>query len=53
MIADRRSAIISSAILRSSQEIKIRNNILLGEKDEHGEEGINCFVHKGYHSKGR
>ena len=36
-----------------NKEIKIRNNILLGEKDEHGEEGINCFVHKGYRSKGR
>ena len=25
-----------------NKEIKIRNNILEGERDEHGEQGINC-----------
>lgn len=37
----------------ANREIKIRNNILLGEKDELGEEGINCYVHKGQRGKRR
>ena len=36
-----------------NKEIKIRNNILLGEKDEDGEQGINCYVHKGRNRKSR
>ena len=33
-----------------NKEIKICNNILLGEINELGETGINCYVHKGLHS---
>ena len=36
-----------------NKEIKIRNNILLGEKDEDGEQGINCYVHKGRNRESR
>lgn len=36
-----------------NKEIKIRNNILMGEKDEHGEQGINCYVYKSQRSKTR
>ena len=36
-----------------NKEIKIRNNILLGEIDELGETGINCYVHKGPRCKSR
>ena len=36
-----------------NKEIKIRNNILQGERDEHGEEGINSYVHKGQRGKSR
>ena len=28
-----------------NKEIKMRSNILEGERDEHGEQGINCYVH--------
>lgn len=37
----------------ANKEIKIRNNILEGERDEHGEQGINCYVHKGQRGKSR
>ena len=36
-----------------NKEIKICNNILLGEKDEDGEQGINCYVHNGRNRKSR